>query len=315
MVNIVYAAPYAAPTLPGLVASWKGMRHTWTGWDGSEWDLTDPSGGVAFTADGLEGLGMPDITNYTHDSPVVHGVSWDGWLATGRKVFWPVAVFSGSVTDSVPSSQAWIRRNRAFWKTFRPGKVGTWTVELPSGEKFSLKLRFGGSPDPGFSHDPAQKGWAVYGIELFPEQPFWEAPAVVESWGAEEKVPFLGPDGAAPPFFPSPAATLSTAKVTNPGDVETFIQWTITGPTETVTVGIGSARTVVPFPVPDGSKLVIDTNPRNLIAELDGVDVMERLSEFNYSPLPPGEGIALSLSRSGPGAVEARFTPLMLMGV
>ncbi|UYB35508.1 phage tail family protein [Arthrobacter koreensis] len=308
MVNIVYAAPYAAP-VPDNIRRWGGITHRWTGWDGSTWDLSDVEGGVFLLNEGLEGLGMPDITNYTHDSPVVHGVSWDGWLATGRKVFWSVAVFHD--TDS----EGWIARHRAFWKTLRPGKAGVWSVELPTGEKFSLTLRFKSDGGHSYTNDPVHRGWEVYGIELFPEQPFWEAPAVVESWGAEEKVPFLGPDGAAPPFFPSPAATLSTAKVTNPGDVETFIQWTITGPTETVTVGIGSARTVVPFPVPDGSKLVIDTNPRNLIAELDGVDVMERLSEFNYSPLPPGEGIALSLSRSGPGAVEARFTPLMLMGV
>lgn len=315
MVNIVYAAPYAAPTSPGLLASWKGMRHTWTGWDGSEWDLTDPSGGVAFTADGLEGLGMPDITNYTHDSPVVHGASWDGWLATGRKVFWPVAVFSGSATDSVPSSQAWIRRNRAFWKTFRPGKVGTWTVELPSGEKFSLKLRFDGAPDWALTHDPAQKGWAVYGIELFPEQPFWEAPAIVESWATGEQVPFLGPEGEAPPFFVSPAATLGTATLTNPGDVETFIRWTVRGPARSAQVGIDGVFTVLPVNVPDGSKLVVDTNPRNLIAELDGVDVMEQLGELNYEPLQPGESVELSLELDGTGSIEAAFTPLMFMGV
>lgn len=313
--SLLYAAPYVAPTPPQVPVRWQGMRHTWTGWDGSVWDLTDPSGGVALTSDGVEGLGMPDIANYTHSSPVVHGAAWDGWLATGRKVFWPVVIFSGRDTDDVPSSEAWIRRNRAFWRTLRPGKVGTWTVYLPSGEQFSLKLRFAGGGKEAFDRDPARRGWAVYGVELFPEQPFWEATPVVESWGAEVKTPFLGPEDVGPPFHVSPVTTIGTAKVTNPGDVESFIQWTVTGPTSSVTVGIGGEKTVVPFPVPDGQKLVIDTDPRNLIAELNGVDVMNQLREFNYPALQPGADIKLSLAMEGNGSVEARFTPYKLMGI
>lgn len=285
------------------------MRHTWTGWDGSVWDLSDVEGGVFLLNEGLEGLGMPDITNYTHSSPVVHGEQWDGWLATGRKVFWSVAVFHDN------SSTGWVARHRAFWKTMRPGKTGVWSVELPGGEKFSLTLRFKGHGDHSYTTDPVHRGWEVYGIELFPEQPFWEAKPIVKRWDSEVQVPFLGPDDVGPPFYVSPSTTLGSAKLTNPGDVESFIEWTVTGPTLSVAVGIGEENTVVPFPVPDGEKLVIDTDPRNLIAELNGVDVMNRLTEFNYPALPPGEDIRLSLEMEGAGSVEARFTPYHLMGV
>ena len=305
---LLFAAPYAAPALES-VQSWGGMRHTWKGWDGSEWDLSDPEQGVFLLNEGLEGLGMPDITNYTHSSPVVHGEAWDGWLATGRKVFWTVAVFHDS------ESVGWVKRHRAFWKTMRPGKTGVWTVELPTGEKFSLTLRFKGDGGHSYTTDPVHRGWEVYGVELFPEQPFWEAKPVVKQWGAGKQVPFLGPNDAGPPFIVSPSTTLGSASLTNSGDVESFIRWTITGPTTSVTVGIGGQNTVVPFPVPDGQKLIIDTDPRNLIAELNGVDVMARLTEFNYPALQPGENIKLSLSMEGTGSVEARFTPYMLMGV
>jgi len=308
MVNIVYAAPYAAPA-PENIRRWGGITHRWTGWDGSSWDLSDVEGGVFLLNEGLEGLGMPDITNYTHDSPVVHGASWDGWLATGRKVFWSVAVFHDS--DSV----GWVKRHRAFWKTMQPGKTGVWSVELPTGEKFSLTLRFKSDGGHSYTNDPVHRGWEVYGVELFPEQPFWEAPAVVESWSTGEQVPFLGPEGKAPPFFVSPAATLSSATLTNPGDVETFIRWTVVGPARSAQVGIDGVYTVLPVNVPDGSKLVVDTNPRNLIAELDGVDVMEQLGELNYEPLQPGESVELSLELDGTGSIEAAFTPLMFMGV
>lgn len=308
MVNVLYAAPYAAPA-PDSFRRWAGVTHRWTAWDGTVWDLSDVEGGVFLLNDGLEGLGMPDIVNYTHSSPVVHGEAWDGWLATGRKVFWTVAVFHDT------TSTGWVERHRAFWKTMRPGKTGVWSVELPTGEKFSLTLRFKGHGDHSYTNDPVERGWEVYGVELFPEQPFWEATPVVQSWGAEAKTPFLGTEDVGPPFFVSPATTIGTAKVTNPGDVESYIRWTVTGPTETVTVGIGGENTVIPFRVPDQQKLVIDTDPRNLIAELNGEDVMNQLREFNYPALPPGEDIRLSLAMEGEGSVEARFTPYMLMGI
>lgn len=306
---LVYAAPYAPPQPPGGSNPWGRVRHTWKGWDGSEWELSNPASGVFLTADGLEGLGMPDFTNYTHGSPVVHGEQWDGWLATGRKVYWNIRIYSDA------GSADWVRLNRAFWKTMRPGKTGVWSVELPTGEKFSLTLRFKGDGGHSFTRDPTFKGWEVYGVELFPEQPFWEAAPVVESWGAEVKTPFLGSEDIGPPFYVSPVTTIGTATLSNPGDVESYIRWTVTGPTLSVTVGIGGENTVVPFAVPDGKKLVIDTDPRNLIAELDGVDVMNQLREFNYPALQPGENVKLSLAMEGNGSVEARFTPYMLMGI
>lgn len=306
---LLYAAPYKPPPITTTPNPWSKMTHTWTGWDGSVWDLSRPSGGVFLLREGLEGLGMPDFTNYTHGSPIVHGVQWDGWLATGRKVYWNIGVYSD--TDSLD----WVKLNRGFWKTMRPGKTGVWTVGLPTGEKFSLRLRLSSGGGAVFDQDPVQHGWKAYGIELFPEQPFWEAPDVFKEWGAGERVPFLGPEDVGPPLYISPVATLGSATVTNSGDVETFIEWTVIGPTSGVTVGIGKEETIVPFQVPKGKKLVIDTNPRNLIAELDGVDVMDQLTKFSYPALQPGANIKLSLSMQGLGTVQARFTPLMLMGV
>lgn len=306
---LLYAVPYEAPPIGSVPSPWQKMTHTWTGWDGSVWDLSRPSKGVFLLREGLEGLGMPDFTNYTHGSPLVHGEQWDGWLATGRKVFWNIGVYSDT------NSHDWVKLNRGFWKTLRPGKTGVWTVGLPTGERFSLTLRLGAGSGAVFDQDPIQHGWKAYGIELFPEQPFWEAPDVINEWGAGEHIPFLGPEDIGPPFYVSPVATIGTAKVTNPGDVETYLRWTITGPTSSVTVGIGGENTIIDFPVPEGRKLVIDTNPRNLIAELNGVDVMPQLRQFKYPALQPGVNIKLTLSMEGTGSVEAAFTPYMLMGI
>lgn len=308
--GFAFAAPAPPPSLARVGASpWGRMRHTWKGWDGSEWDLSRPSGGVFLLAKGLEGMGMPDFTNYLTSSPVVHGTKFEGWIATGRKVYWNVGIYSDQ------GSTDWILRNRAFWRTLQPGRTGVWTIHLPTGEKFSLTLRLAAPDNSGFDRDPVWDGWMAYGIELFPEQPFWEGTEVVEEWDAEDLVPFLGPDDVGPPFFPSPASTIGDATVTNEGDVETYIAWTITGYTRTATIGIGPDKTPIPFEVPEGKKLIVDTNPRNLIAELDGEDVMHLLPDFGPPPLQPGQSIKLSLALDGTGSVEARFTPLKLMGI
>ena len=308
--SLVIAAPYRPPAPAGF-NRWQGVRLTWKGWDGSVWDLSDPDGGVFLVEDGIEGLYFPDILNYLDESAVVSGVSWQGWIATGRKVFWNLAIFHDG------DSAGWVKLNRAFMRTLRPGTSGVWSVEIPAtGEKFSLTLRLDSGNSHMFARDPVKSGWEVYGLALFPEQPFWEAAPVVRSWSVGDQQSFFGLDGAGgPPFVVSPASQLVAASLTNPGDVETFIEWTIVGPSSVASVGVNGAETVVAFEVPDGSRLVLDTDPRNLTAELDGVDVMERIPEFAYSPLPPGEDVALTLSMEGTGRIEARFTPLHLMGV
>jgi hypothetical protein len=315
MINVAYAAPYV-PVIPALLKRWRGVRHTWTGWDGSVWEISDPTTGVALAAEGLEGLGMPEITNYTHDSPVVHGVEWDGWLATGRKVYWNIVIYTGAATDDTPSTDAWVERHRAFWKTLRPGKTGVWTVEIPSrGEKFSLTLRLGSPDSYVYDRDPGRRGWMAYGIPLLPEQPLWEDEPVIKVWETGEQVDFFGPTGYGPDFFISPSSNLASAVVTNRGDVESYAKWTVFGPTKTVEVGVAGVVTPIDFPIPEGSKLILNSDPLDLIAELDGDDVMDKLPDFGPPPIPPGEDVKLSLAMDGNGKVQVEFTPLRLMGV
>lgn len=301
MVNIAYATPKAPPLPP--VRPWRGMKHTWTGWDGTEWEITRPELGVFLLAEGLEGIDFPEIVHHTHDSAVVNGVSWEGFHIPGRKAYWNLYVYHDE------SSVAWIHRDRAFWRTMRPGTSGVWTVELPTGERRSLRMRYkSGIPQHG--NDPAFRGWVIYPIEFIVEQPLWEGVTIIRSWDNGEQVPLIDPVLGGPPFNISPYQTIGTATVSNPGDVETFVKWTVIGPTDSVQVGIGDSVTIANFPVPDGSKLVINTDPRSFEATLDGVDVMPQLGAFEYEPLPPGENIQLSLAMTGTGTVQAEFPTL-----
>lgn len=295
----------AAPPPPPGISPWRGLQQTWEGWDGSIWDLSDPDSGVFLIAGALEGLGMPQLTNWTRSSPVVHGTQWDGFIVPGRKVFWTVAVYHDE------SSQEWQDRDAAFWKTMRPGTTGKWTVKGPNKSSRSLTLRFVSCPDQGTT-DPAMDGWAVYGIEMFPEQPLWEGTPVRQEFEASTQDDWFGATGYGPPWHISADNQISLARLSNPGDMPTYIHWYVQGPTDSVQVGVNGGVTVADFEVPDGEVLDIDTNPRNLGATLDGVDVTDQLGAFEYRPLPAGEDIDLSLDMTGTGKIIAEFTPLYL---
>lgn len=311
-VLIVDTATAPAPPPPWPAAK-KSITLSWDTWDGRRYNLSSWEGGVFILGEGLEGLGFPTIENYEKTSPAVHGSVWDGWLATGRKVFWTVGVYHDG------TSEDWIHRNRAFLRSMRPGKTGRWTVELPTGERLSLTLRYKGGLDQAFEVDPARRGWQVYGIEFLVEQPFWEGALIEESWGPGADTPWAGATGFGPPWNISSSQKLASATLLNPGDMEVYPEWELRGPFTSATFGLGANVTPVPFAVPANQSLIITTDPRTgLTAKLNGVDVMEQLPGFSYPEIPAGETVGLTLTMTAPQAgarMFARFRPLYLAGV
>lgn len=302
------------PNISGGTAEpspWGRIKHLFHGWDGSVWDVTDGRDGVFLMPEGIEGMGMPDIQNYTFNSPVVHGVEWEGWRATGRDCHWVIGIFEDSSIE-------WLAQVKAFWKIFRPGKTMRWEIVLPNGDHFNLIVRFKGDDSSVYARDPVRLGWAIYGITCFAEQPFWEGTPVSYLFEPRdtENDDFFGPTGVGPPFYigSSSQADIETATLNNPGDVETYAKWTAYGPFTTASVGLNGA-VVNLTPADADDVFIIDTNPRNLTATKNGVDVMASLGEFDFAPIPEGEDVELSLGMNGAGRIIAEFTPLYLRSV
>ena len=301
----ILAAPSFVPPAPGRLVA-QGSSHTWTGWDGSVWDLSGWDSGVSLGA-GVRGLTMPPVQRFTSDSPGVHGSRWRGSRTQEREVFWPLRVFHAA------GSQDWLDYDAAFWRTMHPDHTGVWTVTQPNGVARSLRLRCLDDGQQSFDTDPALLGWARYGVTLVAEQPYWEAEPLVRSWKLTAPVPFLGPNGLGPPFYISQGSTMSKATIDNPGDIDAWPVWTIYGPTDTVTVGVNGRTVSVPFSIPAGGLITIDTRPTAQTA-LDGmgVEFTAQLGSFNFAPVPAGRSVPLSLSMVGNGYVEASLTPLHL---
>src|SRR5690348_11407007 len=96
------------PVAPPDYKPWRRIQHLFHSWDGTTWDVTDGRNGVYLMPAGIEGMGMPEIEQYTFSSPVVHGFEWEGWRATGRDVHWVIGVFEDD-------SEEWLKLKTAFW--------------------------------------------------------------------------------------------------------------------------------------------------------------------------------------------------------
>lgn len=315
MAPLILSRP--APVPAPIASDWQSLSLIWEGWDGSVWDLNSRDGGVLLYRRGVEGMHNPHITRHTSTSRAVPGNRLRGWRAEAREVFWPIYLWGGSSTE-------WRERNAAFLKTVHPDRAGTWKVTAGS-ETRSLRLTATFDEPHQYDIDPQLHGWVQYGITLEAEQPFWEGTPIKRGpWRQPSSQSFIDPAGS-PPLHISTGAAFGSATVPNPGDVDAYGVWTLSGPLEDIEVGIGDTY-VAPFDLIAGETLRIDTDPRNPTAELGpttldadgnfdsdafvGEDATEELGLQDFAPIPPGEEVELHVEAAGAGSIEFELVPL-----
>lgn len=270
-------------------------------------NLLDPSAdGVMLVQDGVRGLSMPPVQRYSSTSPAVHGSRNRGHRVEEREVFWPLLVWTRDGTD------AWMRLDSRLWDGLRPDVEGWWVVETAWSGRRRLRCRFADDGDHSFGRDPSRSGWALYGVRLVAEQPFWTSESTPIEWDQGAPAEFF----PGPPFRISGSRRMDSATLRNPGDVHAWPVWTINGPCSSATVGVGGRQVVVPFAVASGERLVIDTRPEHMTATLvtaAGAEV-DRTADLGaateFAPVPAGGTVDLSLTAPGGGRVTADMTAL-----
>lgn len=314
----IFLATGATTAPPPPVVLPSGMDMSWTGWDGSRWDLTSLDSPV-YLGRGVIGTGRPPMEFYTDDLTGMDGTMDRGFRVKAREVFWPVRV-------NAPAGDEWINVDSSFWDTLLPGRYGTWTVAQQSGLTRTLRLRLDTDGDDALDIDPSLLGYATYGVNLLAPDPFWRGDPVVRTWSSGVGEPFFGGTSGGnqgPPFVISPSATIATARMTNPGDVPEWPVWTVFGPTNSVTLGLNGRLIQVPFTIADGAALIVDTHPtaqtafNATVSMVNGQPVAtatttERTGDLgatNYAPIPPGASVSLSLAMAGTGSISASLTP------
>ena len=282
------------------------IGHEWAA-RGQIWDIGTPGvGGVSLYRAAVRGLGMPDSDDWVTAAPMLHGQRFRGFRIKPREIFWPILVYGAR-------DQEWIDRDGAFWQTMRPDVTGVWTVTAPDASRRSITCRFSGVTD-GYDRDPSAAGVVAYGVTLVADDPFWRGPTVSAGpWSAPNAQPFFGGavGGSGPLLYVSARSGSGGATVNNPGDVEAWPVWTITGPATSATVAVGGAPVGMPFALAAGEVLTIDTDPTVLAAtsSLSGDKTRALSAATVFAPIPAGANRGLSAAISGTGSVRVSFTP------
>lgn len=299
MTKVILGRPRVAPV---RISPWIGTRMYWTGWDGVRRELTDWRSGITVLEEGIEGLSMPPHAAWTSASPAQHGQRLRGFRVEPRPCAWTAFVYSNE------SSSQWLTRDADFWRSLQPGKYGTWEVTTEAGRR-SLRCRLDDPGDGKFTRDPAKRGWQPYDIRLIADDPFWYGQNVTTEWDTTTAANFnQWVDGVSVGFLSS-ANRLEDAVMTNPGDVEAWPVWTITGPATTVTVGMTGATIVAPIVLATSADvLVINTDPAVQMAWKNGVDVTMQLGTADFAPIPAGQDRKMLLTMTGTGAVSATIS-------
>lgn len=299
MSGFVYVAPPIP--VPAPVHPWEHMPMTWTDYSGHVWELCGNQS--VKLRPGVRGFNMPPIDRFTSSSPALAGSRFRGWQAREREVFWPITVFRN--TDAAD----WVEHDSRFWDGMHPDREGVWAVTSPKGTR-RLRLSFANDADHAMDLMPTLVGFQQYNLYLTAHDPYWFGDEEARAWKQEAPVQFFGgATGKAPLFHIMTGSQLSTATMTNAGDVDAWPVWEVSGPASSVTVGVGDRTVTAPITIAEGSKLIIDTDPARRSVLLDGVNVYQDLSSWDFAPIPAGESRPLSLAMNGTGSVAARIVP------
>lgn len=289
-----------------------GLDMLWTGWDGSQWHLTDYSGksGIVLMPD-FVGLEMPDFTLFTSTSDSRHGAIRRGYKTNPRTVNWNLLIYNDT------SSADWVRYQSQFLDTMHPDMPGIWQVRAPGSEARTLVCHLS-KMAPGYTNDPAWQQWSITVLELIADDvPFWQGQPVVKPWRSFIPMKWMARPGQQVKgvWNINPNAIASSAFITNPGDVEGWIKWQASGPIDAgMVLGVGdpadSRSVTIPFPVKASDSLTIDTDPLSQVVMLNGKDVTNQLTTRpRFAPVAPGAEMPLTVTMSGTGQVTGTLVP------
>lgn len=230
---------------------------TWTGIDGSVWDLANGTQGV-YLSQGVAGLHLPTFKQVTSQASRVPGQRYLGTTYNARDVILPIIV-GGDDTGA-----AWMTLDAAWWASLSAEIPGTLTVSTENGSR-SLSCRLSAGADPTFLTDPSVAGIGQYVLTLEADNPFWTGPDVVETYAlpaTDTSQPYYGGTGGGgfgPPFYISSGSALASATIDNAGDRDAYATFLFQGPGQP-TFSIGGHSTTLPS-LTSGQRILIDTNP------------------------------------------------------
>lgn len=282
---------------------------------GTRWPMTDLAADWYTLADGVSGLGAASYT-LTSDPHPRGGARLRHVQPQPRTIVWPVLVKGA---DHLAFTANWRALARAFTRTLRLGPDGQRTpgwleVVRPDGTGRGIAVYYDSGWE-GRGQTATGITWDSAVVTLWCEDPYWldlQAQTVHREQGT-------GRDYLVPYPSVSSSQVLGATTVTNPGDVDVWPVWRITGPASVITFtreDTGDSFTLTMADTPHGPLLAgetvtVSTDPprvrsgtENLVGGLNWPDAV-------LWSIPPGETpVTFQLDGAEPGsAVDLTFYP------
>ncbi|MFF9215633.1 phage tail family protein [Streptomyces viridosporus] len=284
---------------------------------GARWPMTDLAGDWYTLAEGVSGLGAASYT-LTSDPHPRGGARLRHVQVQARTIVWPLFVRGG---DHLAFTANWRDLAQAFTRTLRDGPGGTPTpgwleVVRPDGTGRRIAVYYADGWD-GRGQRATGITWDSAVVTLWCEDPYWvdlQPQTVHREQGV--LVDFLAP-------YPSVSSSqvLGDTSVTNPGNIEVWPQWRITGPAsriEFTRVGSPSVAFTLDMeetahgPLLAGETVTVSTDPPRVRSAL-GENLISGLNwpEAVLWSLPPGQSrVTFQLDGAEEGSgVDLTFYP------
>ena len=280
---------------------------TWKDHNNTTWDLVN--GPVALMNSGVQGFGMPQAADTIRKTALVHGQTFQSWRLEPRELFMPIT-FRDEAELDVEGIQ------RTFWDGLALGEYGTFSVTDGNGAVRSIQARFLDDGAVTFGVDPYSDThkFRTYGLTFVADDPWWRGPeeSFTFGLGPEGTATFFGNGSSATPFYIIKSTGGADSTLTNNGDQDAWITWTIEGPMTSFDLEIGGHHIAGDIVVDSGETLTIETSPLNQLAYLnDGTKVTRYLSSADFAPLPAtGAPVTVGIDVVGTGNITAAFSPV-----
>jgi len=230
--------PVGAPVPPQQVGGPDGIltdlpKAWWIDPKGGAWPLMDTTVGWWTIDAGVKGMDSVAPVVLTTDN-VPRGGTQMRWIQPdARTITWPLRV-EGCTHDEFKKN--WRNLATAFTSTRRLGP-GQLLVSRPDGSARQIDCYY----QEGFEEAGIALGGRLFEhpvLTLYCPDPYWRDlyPTEIERHylGAGPAIPYQGNGTVGFPFVSS-SLVLGESIVDNPGDVETWPEWTITGPAAGIT--------------------------------------------------------------------------------
>lgn len=287
-----------------MVSDFGTIYATWTDPDGDVWQLSNTAEDLGwFTPNGPAGWGAGPVEVIT-DPLATGGVSVRTVRFSERRLTWPLYVWGDTHDEFVARYRNLLS---AFAKTGYLQSPGTLTVQRPDGTSRSIDCFY----EDGFQGTTGENwSFAKPVLTLLCPDPFWRADTAISTTRTfSAQVPYLSP-------YPtvSNSNALGASTLNNPGDVDVWPNFTITGPMtqmQATNATTGDSFTIE-YTLTTGQTVTVTTNPPtvtntsgdNLIGALNFPDaVLWRL-------VPGDNSLDFSVNGGATGtSVEISFTP------